>query len=157
MERKKGFAPVYDEESEILILGSFPSVKSRKVNFYYGNRQNRFWNTLCSFFKEEIPETIEGKILFLRRRKIALWDIVTECEIVGSSDASIKNYRTADLSVVLNAAKIKKIICNGNAAYSVLVDAYPEFKELAVKLPSTSPANPKFSKEAWYEALNEIR
>lgn len=157
MERKKGFAPVYDEESEILILGSFPSVKSRKVNFYYGNRQNRFWKTLCSFFKEEIPETIEGKILFLRRRKIALWDIVTECEIVGSSDASIKNYRTADLSVVLNAAKIKKIICNGNAAYSVLVDAYPEFKELAVKLPSTSPANPKFSKEAWYEALNEIR
>lgn len=157
MEIKKGFAPVYDEESEILILGSFPSVKSRKVNFYYGNRQNRFWKTLCSFFKEEIPETIEDKILFLQKRRIALWDIVTECEIVGSSDATIKNYRTADLSVILNAAKIKKIICNGNTAYSVFVDAYPELKELAVKLPSTSPANPKFSKEAWYEVLNEIR
>lgn len=157
MEIKKGFAPVYDEESEILILGSFPSVKSRKVNFYYGNRQNRFWKTLCSFFKEEIPERIEDKILFLQKRKIALWDIVTECEIVGSSDATIKNYRTADLSVILNAAKIKKIICNGSTAYSVFIDAYPELKGLAVKLPSTSPANPKFSKEAWYEVLNEIR
>ena len=83
-ERKEGFAPVYDADSKVLILGSFPSVKSRAIDFYYGNKQNRFWKMLCGFFGEEIPKTKEEKIEFLLRRKIALWDMIAECEIENS-------------------------------------------------------------------------
>ncbi len=89
-ERKIGFAPIFDENSRVLILGSFPSVKSREIDFYYGNKQNRFWKMLCGFFQEEIPSTQEEKIEFLLRRNVALWDMVMSCEIEGSSDASIK-------------------------------------------------------------------
>ena len=91
---KIGFPPVYDTHSEVLILGSFPSVKSREISFYYGNKQNRFWKTVCAFFGEDVPDSVEGKKAFLLRRKIALWDMVTECEIVGSADASIQNAKT---------------------------------------------------------------
>lgn len=95
---KYGFAPVFDGHSRVLILGSFPSVKSRQVEFYYGNRQNRFWRILCSFFGEGVPESVDEKKALLLRCNVALWDMVTECEIEGSSDASIKNYKVADLT-----------------------------------------------------------
>ncbi|MFR1983937.1 MAG: hypothetical protein ACLS4Z_09665 [Christensenellaceae bacterium] len=87
--RKAGFEPVFDKESRLLVLGSFPSVKSRKIQFYYGNKQNRFWKTVCNFFGEEIPESTEGKGISVQK-KIALWDMVTECEIEGSADSAVK-------------------------------------------------------------------
>ena len=105
-----GFPPVFNEESKVLILGSFPSVKSREISFYYGHKQNRFWKMLCGYFQENIPETIEGKKTFLLQRNIALWDIATACQIQGSSDASIKNAKIADLQPIFKVAKIKKVL-----------------------------------------------
>lgn len=90
------------------MLGSFPSVKSRKIQFYYGNKQNRFWKTVCGFFGEEIPESTDGKKEFLHRRKIALWDMVTECEIEGSADSAVKNASVADLGVILRRRRSKR-------------------------------------------------
>ena len=123
-KRKIGFAPVFDEHSRVLILGSFPSVKSRQIEFYYGNKQNRFWRTICGYFGEEIPETVEGKKDFLSRRQIALWDMVVSCEIEGSADASVKNAEVADLNEVLRHAKIDKILLNGTLAYELFVRNY---------------------------------
>ncbi len=94
---KYGFEPFINDDSKLLILGSFPSVKSRQVEFYYGNKQNRFWRTVCSFFGEEVPEATDDKKEFLLKRKIALWDVVTECEIVGSQDVTIKNFKVANI------------------------------------------------------------
>ena len=154
---KMGFSPVYDEDSKLLILGSFPSVKSREISFYYGHKQNRFWKTVCGFFNREIPETIEGKIQFLKEKHIALWDIVTECEIVGSSDSSVKNEKIADLSLILKTAKIGKVLLNGSLAYELFCKHYAEYCErngiTFVKMPSTSPANPRFSKSVWENEL----
>lgn len=155
-EIKYGFKPVYDENSRLLILGSFPSVKSRKVNFYYGNRQNRFWKMICGFFGEEVPEDTEAKISFLLRRKIALWDIVTECEIVGSQDATIQNYRVAELEKVLQNSKICSIILNGSKAYEIFVGQYGNIGVPFRKLSSTSPANTRYRQEEWYDALSGI-
>ena len=118
-EIKYGFEPVYDKDSKLLILGSFPSVKSRQIDFYYGNRQNRFWKTVCGFFGEEVPEATEDKKQFLFRRKIALWDIVTECEIVGSQDSTIKNFKTADIKKLLQNSQISFIIINGGTAFYI--------------------------------------
>jgi hypoxanthine-DNA glycosylase len=144
MEKKQGFAPIYNSESRILILGSFPSVKSRQIDFYYGNKQNRFWRMLCGFFKEEIPETTEGKKEFLYRNKIALWDMVTACEIVGSAAASVKNEELVNLDEVFSCAKIEKILLNGTLAYQLFMREYAHLSDIAVKMPSTSPANPRF-------------
>jgi len=153
-----GFPPVFDKDSEVLILGSFPSVKSRAVSFYYGNRQNRFWKTVYSFFGEEyFPElTIPEKKSFLLRRHIALWDICEECDVAGSSDVSIKNYRIADLSAILSKADIKLIILNGAIAYKIFSEKYKDIGVEYVKLSSTSPANPKFNPEEWRKTLNGI-
>ena len=156
MAIKIGFPPVYNKESKLLILGSFPSVKSRQISFYYGNKQNRFWRTVCSFFGEEIPSTIEGKINFLYRRKIALWDMVTACEIEGSADASIKCEEVADLNFILPYANIQKIFLNGTLAYDLFMRSYPHLADIAVKMPSTSPANPRFSAEIWRKELNDV-
>ena len=154
---KMGFDPVYDEYSELLILGSFPSVKSREISFYYGHKQNRFWKTVCGFFNEEIPETVEGKIRFLKEKHIALWDIVTECEILGSADSSVKNEKIADLSLIFKRANIKKVLLNGSLAYELFFKHYSEYCEdngiTFVKMPSTSPANPRFSKSVWETEL----
>lgn len=151
-----GFPPVYDKDSKLLILGSFPSVKSREISFYYGNKQNRFWGMVCGFFSEEIPETTEGKKAFLLRRKIALWDIATECEIVGSSDSSLKNAVIADLSGILSTAKISKILLNGALAYKLFCQKYEGLAIPYVKMPSTSPANPRFDKSVWWRELNDL-
>lgn len=155
--KKIGFPPVFDEKSELLILGSFPSVKSREIQFYYGNKQNRFWKTVCGFFGEEIPETASGKIEFLKRWKIALWDMVTECEIEGSSDASVKNAVVADLNLIFKTANIKKILLNGALAHELFCERYKNVEIPYYKMPSTSPANPRFNAEIWREQLDDLR
>lgn len=134
--------PIYDENSRILILGSFPSVKSREVSFYYGHPQNRFWKVISAVFGEALPESVEEKTEFLRRNHIALWDVIESCEISGSSDSSIRNVVPTDLNRVLSAAKIEKIFINGSTA-ARLYDKYQRKEILveAVRLPSTSPAN----------------
>ena len=154
--RKNGFAPVFDEDSRVLILGSFPSVKSREIDFYYGHKQNRFWKMLCEYFGEEIPETVFGKKDFLKRYKIALWDMVVSCEIVGSADASVKNAVTADLSEVLDHAPIEKILLNGTLSYQLFTENYGHLTVPYEKMPSTSPANPRYKEEIWRRALDEV-
>ena len=154
--RKIGFAPVFDKESRILILGSFPSVKSREIDFYYGHKQNRFWKMLCGYFGESIPDTVEGKKQFLYRNKIALWDMVVSCEIQGSSDASVKNAVTADLNEVLPYAKIEKILLNGTLSYDLFKKAYGDLTIAFEKMPSTSPANPRYDEKVWWRALDDV-
>ena len=140
--------PVFDKNSRILILGSFPSVKSRETGFFYGHPQNRFWKVVSALFGEETPRTVEEKKDFLIRNRIALWDVLHSCEIRGSSDASIKNAVPNDLSVILGAADIKAIFTNGGTAYKYYVRyALPSTGRPADPLPSTSPANAAWSTE----------
>lgn len=152
----EGFAPVFQRESRLLILGSFPSVLSRASQFYYGNPQNRFWRTVCGFFGEEPPRSVEEKRDFLFRRKIALWDVVTRCEIVGSADLSIRNEEIADLPAVIEGSEIAAVFCNGSKAFSLLERHFPRYLPIARKLSSTSPANPRFRAEEWFGALETV-
>ena len=136
------FPPLYDSESEILILGSFPSVKSREQKFFYGHKQNRFWKVMAAVLETAVPETIEEKKKMLYRHHIALWDSIYSCDIIGSSDSSIKNVVPTDLGQIITGSKIRKIFCNG-AASGICFKKYQE-KELQITadiLPSTSPAN----------------
>ena len=128
----KGFLPFFDENSEILILGSFPSVISRETNFYYGNKQNRFWKILSEAFGEPAPETIGEKQALLKNHKIALWDVVAECEITGSLDSTIKNYKVADITQVLDKANVKKIILNGGKAKEIFLKNYKYLSDSAL-------------------------
>lgn len=142
------FEPVYDEHSRILILGSFPSVKSRENQFYYGHPQNRFWRLMARLLEEPVPETIEEKQSLLLRHHIAIWDVVSVCDIKGSSDSSIRNVIPADINRILRAADIQEIIANGDTAYKL----YKKYCQQhtgreAVKCPSTSPANAIFTLE----------
>ncbi len=137
-------------------MGSFPSVKSRQVEFYYGNKQNRFWGTVCGFFGEKIPENTQGKIDFLYRRKIALWDMAMACDIEGSSDASVQNVELADLEVVFSRARIERILLNGALAYKLFTEKYADISIPYKKMSSTSPANPRFTKEEWEEELRAV-
>lgn len=140
--------PIYDENSRILILGSFPSVKSREVSFYYGHPQNRFWKVLAAVFGEKLPLTTAEKTEFLKRNRIALWDVIERCEISGSSDNSIRNVVPTELDRILSAAKIEKIFINGSTA-ARLYDKYQRggIAVEAIKLPSTSPANAAWNLE----------
>ncbi len=141
-------APVFDSESKVLILGSFPSVKSREAMFFYGHPQNRFWKVIASIYHEEIPNTVEEKKALLLRNHIAVWDVIASCDIEGSSDSSIKNAQANDLSIILNKAKIKAIFVNGKTAekyYKKYIEK--EIKQKAVCLPSTSPANAAWNLE----------
>ncbi len=152
------FPPVYDAHSEVLILGSLPSVKSREIQFYYGHPQNRFWKVLALVTKQKIPETVEGKKKFLLQNRIALWDVIAQCDIVGSSDSSIRNVIPNDLGRILGEAPIRQIYANGGKAYELYMKyAYPVCRREAVKLPSTSPANAAFSLEKLYGAWKQIR
>ena len=152
MEKFNGFPPLFDTNSKVLVLGSFPSVKSRAEGFYYGNKQNRFWKTLCQAFGVPLVVTMEEKKQLCLNNGIALWDIVDSCQIKGSMDADIANYRLVDLSVVLDAAKITKILCNGQKAYELTTAAYKG--DLPVyKMPSTSPANVRFDPSVWLTQL----
>ena len=134
--------PLFDAESRILILGSFPSVKSREARFFYGHPQNRFWRVTAAVFDAPLPQTIEEKQAFLHSHHIALWDVIASCEIVGSSDASIRNVVPNDLSLILSAAPIREIFVNGKTAYRYY-ERYlqPKLGRPAGCLPSTSPAN----------------
>ncbi len=156
MSRFEGFGPVFDGESCLLILGSFPSVKSRSEGFYYGNPQNRFWRMLASFFGGDVPETIAEKERLLHENHIALWDMVASCEVKGSSDASIKEAETADIFSLLDRAPIRRILCNGATSFSLLEKNFPALLPITEKLPSTSPANPRYREEEWHAALRRI-
>ena len=102
--------PLFDKNSKILILGSFPSVKSREQAFFYGHPQNRFWRVIAHIFNDSIPNTVDEKRTMLLKNNIALWDVIASCDIIGSSDSSIKNVLANDISTILNSAKIEKII-----------------------------------------------
>ena len=151
-----GFPPVFDENSKVLILGSFPSVKSREVAFYYGNKQNLFWKMICGYFNVPIPETTEEKRAFLLKNGVALWDMVESCEIVGSADSSVKNARLVDLRTVLNKAPLQKILCNGALAYDLFCREYGDLSIPYEKMPSTSPANPRYDERIWRKALDDV-
>ena len=151
----EGFAPVFDEKSRVLILGSFPSVKSRAVGFYYGNPQNKFWRTLEAFFGEAVPKDAGGRRAYVLKHGVALWDVVLSCTIAGSSDASIERETVADVASLVKGSGIRRILCNGTTAYRLFAEHFPEFVPFAKKLPSTSPANPRFCREPWIEALRE--
>ena len=109
-------SPVYNEHSRILILGSFPSVKSREAGFFYGHPQNRFWKVLANVFQAEVPGTIEEKKAFLLEHRIAVWDVIGQCEITGSSDSSIRNVVPNPISKILETTKIEQIFVNGKKA-----------------------------------------
>ena len=150
--------PVYDRDSTILILGSFPSVRSREEGFFYGHPKNRFWEVVSAVFDAEEPCTVEEKKAFLLRHHIAVWDVIGSCDVVGSSDASIKNVSANDLGVILGQADIRAIFVNGQTAYRY----YERFSEgktgrKAVCLPSTSPANAAWTLERLIEAWRCIR
>lgn len=155
------FEPVYDENSRVLILGSLPSVKSREQGFYYGHPRNRFWAVTAAVSGQEVPVTVEEKKAMLLRAGIAVWDVVAECDIKGSSDASIKNVRAAQLSQVLDNCAIRAIFANGSTAARL----YEKFQHKLtgreiITLPSTSPANAAYSLERlvteWRNALGGL-
>ena len=136
------------DDSEYLILGSFPSVKSREYGFYYSHPRNRFFLVLSSIFNEEYPSSIDERKEFLKRHKIALYDVIEECDIIGSDDSSIKNVIPIDIKSILKKyPNIKRIGITGKKA-GKLFDKYLKDKVdiEVVYLPSTSPANAKISK-----------
>lgn len=142
MKIKHPFEAIYNKDSKILILGSFPSVKSREQMFFYGHPQNRFWKVISAIFKEKVPQNIEEKKILLLKNQIALWDVIANCEIEGSSDSSISNAVPNDLSPIFNCAKIEKVYCNGTKSFELYQKyIFPQNKIKAEKLPSTSPAN----------------
>ena len=145
---KHTFLPVYNEESRILILGSFPSVKSRENQFHYGHPQNRFWQVIVGIFKEPLPQTIDEKKDLLLRHRIAVWDVIDSCDIVGSSDSSIRNVVPNDMNLILSNAKIQGIFANGGKAHQLFVKyCNKEGMPPLGKLPSTSPANAAWNLE----------
>jgi hypoxanthine-DNA glycosylase len=140
------FAPVFDEYSKILILGTFPSPKSREYGFYYGNPQNRFWKVLAFITKNSLPETVAEKKKMLLEQNIALYDVIEYCEIEGAKDSSITNIKPSDLSDILSGANIKKIYANGAKAFSLYKKyQYPKININITKLTSTSPANATYN------------
>ena len=150
--------PLFDENSEKLILGSFPSVKSREAMFFYGHPQNRFWRLLPLIFDEKIPVTIEEKSALILRHNLALWDSIQSCVITGSSDSSVKDVVPNDLSVIISNSRVTQIFCNGALSHKMYMKyIYPQTKIEAVKLPSTSPANAAFSIERLYEQWNILK
>ena len=111
--------PTFDKHSRVLILGSFPSVKSREMMYFYGHPQNRFWKVMAGLFQEDVPMTVEQRHGFLLRNRIAAWDSIRQCTIIGSSDSSIKDVIPNDLSPILSAAPIEMICCNGKKSWEM--------------------------------------
>lgn len=138
--------PVFDKNSNILILGSFPSIKSREGEFFYNHPQNRFWKVISSVFDSDIPVNVEEKKRFLLDNNIALWDVIESCELTGSDDSSIKNAKANDISVILDSCDIRNIYVNGGKAFELYKKlCFPHTGRDAIKLPSTSPANASYS------------
>ena len=150
--------PFYDKNSNILILGSFPSVKSREQMFFYGHPQNRFWKVVAAVFDQEVPQSIAQKKDFLKQNNIAVWDVIGACEIEGSADSTIKNVTPNDLSKILTAADIKKIFVNGKTAER-FYNKYTKdvIEREALCLPSTSPANAAWTLEKLIDAWKVLR
>lgn len=149
--------PVYDSRSRILILGSFPSVKSREAGFFYGHPQNRFWRVLAAVYDDALPMTVDDKKAFLLRHGVALWDVIASCEIRGSADSSIRDVVPNDLSVILNAAPVERVFVNGKTAERYYRQyAEPATGRAAVCLPSTSPANAAWTLDALIRAWRVI-
>ena len=140
--------PLFDENSKTLILGSFPSVKSRESAFFYGYKQNRFWQVVASVLGEKTPNSIEEKKKLILGNNLALWDVIGKCEIEGSADSTIKNVTTNDLTIILNNAPIDRIFVNGKTALKYY-DKFilPSINRPAILLPSTSPANAVYTLE----------
>ena len=150
--------PVYDKNSRILILGSFPSVKSREAEFFYGHPQNRFWRVLASVIGVETPQTIEERREFLLSHGIAVWDVIASCEIEGSADNTIRAVQPNDISVILSSADIRAIFVNGRTSKKYY-DKYIKqtVGREAMLLPSTSPANAAVSLDALTDAWGVIK
>lgn len=137
------FGPVYDQNSRVLILGSFPSVKSREQQFYYGHPQNRFWKMITAVYGEKIPENIQEKKDLLLRNRIALWDVIESCDIIGSSDSSIRNVKLNPIERIVRETEIELICCNGEKSYRLFLRYHQELASAVpvFRMPSTSPAN----------------
>ena len=153
--------PLFDNNSQILILGSFPSVKSREECFFYGHPQNRFWKVIARVLNEKTPVTIQEKTDMMLRHRIAVWDVIYSCEIEGSADSTIRNVVANDLSIILENADIKQIYVNGKKA-EAMYKKYTE-KQTGIKaivLPSTSPANAAWNEDRlfdeWKKILNHL-
>ena len=155
MTERHTIPPVFDKNSRILILGSFPSVRSREVGFFYGHPQNRFWRVLALVFGDTVPMTVEEKKGFLTAHGIALWDVIASCSIEGSSDSSIRNVVPNDIAALVAEREIRAVFTNGRTAQS-LYDKYirSSLDMEATCLPSTSPANASWSVEKLTEAWN---
>ena len=161
MEREQLIHPIpptYDANSEILILGSFPSAKSREMGFYYGHPQNRFWRVLAALYGEEtVPMAVDARRAFLLRKHVAAWDVIASCTIAGAADSSIRDARPNDLRPILAAAPVRAIFCNGKTSHGLYCRYIePAVGRSAVCLPSTSPANAAWTLprliEAWRAA-----
>ena len=158
MPAEHPFPPVFDDRSHILILGSYPSVKSRQEGFFYGHPQNRFWPMVAAIFSEPVPVSVDEKKALLLRHGLALWDVIAACDITGSSDASIRNAVPVDIARITNCASIGRVICNGATAGRLYhKHLLPVTGMEAVVLPSTSPANAAWRMPAlvdvWGQAL----
>lgn len=160
------FEPVFDQNAEYLILGSFPSVKSREQGFYYGHPQNRFWRVLAGVFMEDeqikIPQSIEEKRYFLLEHHIALWDVIQSCDIKESSDSSIKGVIPNDIDRILQRTSVKAIFANGEKAYQLFLRyCKKEGQPPIIRLPSTSPANAVFPLQRlqmiWADAFSQYQ
>ena len=154
---KHPIKPIFDEQSEILILGSFPSVKSREEGFFYGHPQNRFWKVVAAVHNATVPVTIPQKKEFLLQHHIAVWDVIQSCDIVGSADSTIKNVVANDLQVILTQANIKKIFVNGKKAEQLYKQHIAkDIGRDAICLPSTSPANAAWTYEKLVDTWRQI-
>ncbi len=154
---RHGFEPVFDAHSRVLILGSFPSVKSREYGFYYGHPQNRFWRVTAAVFGEKVPETTDEKREMLLRNGCAVWDVISECDITGSSDASISGVIPADIGALLKETGIGRVFTNGGTATRIYRRyQLPLTGVEPVQLPSTSPANAAWSLDRLIAAWSVI-
>lgn len=148
---------VADQNSQILILGSFPSEKSLKENFYYGNKSNKFWKVLAEYFNEKLVQSIAEKKQFLLAHKIAIWDIVKSTNLIGSNDSALQKekFEINDIASFLRSHKnVRAVFCNGKTCHKIASQAFSDIN--FIYLPSTSPANVSFSKQVWFDALDSI-
>lgn len=151
------FEPVWDKDSKVLVLGTFPSVKSRESNFYYGHSQNRFWKVIAFVTGGSVPVTVEDKKKLLLENNIAIWDVIKSCSIKGSSDSSIKDVIANDLLPILTGSSINRIYANGTKAYELYMKySYPYTNRAIIKLPSTSPANAAYKLDRLVECWSTI-
>ena len=149
--------PLYSKDSKVLILGSFPSIKTREYGFFYGHPQNRFWPLMDLLFDEKLTREIEERREFLLRHKIAVFDSIYQCDIIGSSDASIKNVVASDLKEIFENADIKQVFCNGATSYKYYKKYHAKKSGIkGIKLPSTSPANARFCLEDLAKEWSQI-